>query len=487
MMRAHVLLLLSAMSLVLTGCGAASDQALEVSVIGEPDSIFQTERLPLSEAAGLVRGSTVQGLVARDAAGELVPALAARWIVSDDGQSFIFRLADARWNNGGKVTAGQVATGLRARIKRARQGRLQGDLSAIRDVRAMTGEVIEIRLTSPKPALLQILAQPELGVSHRGYGTGPLVKTRSGRHLDFTRKPEGEEEITGTKKAGTPAIRLRAERAARAIVRYRGGDAVVVLNGRYTALPLIDAAGIDRSELRLDPVSGLFGLVFAENTGFVGDAARREAVSMAIDRDRLRTALDLPAGNLSNRLIPIGTEGYDGVTPEPWADMTMEARRATAKARVLAWEAVHGLVPPLRIALPAGPGSGLLFASIRADLAGAGLTARRVDMRTSADLRLIDEVASYSRASWYLGRLSCAQRRVCDADGDALLKRARAMTDLDERARLLGEAERSMTGYASFIPLGPPVRWSLVRGEPAGFAPNPFGDHPLWPMAQIPT
>jgi peptide/nickel transport system substrate-binding protein len=37
-----------------------------------------------------------------------------------------------------------------------------------------------------------------------------------------------------------------------------------------------------------------------------------------------------------------------------------------------------------------------------------------------------------------------------------------------------------------FIPFGPPIRWSLVRGSVTGFATNRWGMHPLMPMAMRP-
>jgi hypothetical protein len=37
-----------------------------------------------------------------------------------------------------------------------------------------------------------------------------------------------------------------------------------------------------------------------------------------------------------------------------------------------------------------------------------------------------------------------------------------------------------------FIPFGPPIRWSLVRGDITGFYPNRLGYHPLMPLALRP-
>ena len=55
-----------------------------------------------------------------------------------------------------------------------------------------------------------------------------------------------------------------------------------------------------------------------------------------------------------------------------------------------------------------------------------------------------------------------------------------------ERSALLAEAEAELTAANVFIPFGPPIRWSLVRGDVNGFATNPWGWHPLMPLARLP-
>ena len=48
---------------------------------------------------------------------------------------------------------------------------------------------------------------------------------------------------------------------------------------------------------------------------------------------------------------------------------------------------------------------------------------------------------------------------------------------------MLAEAEERLSALAGFIPLGAPVRWSLVRSDIDGFAENRWGVHPLLPLA----
>jgi peptide/nickel transport system substrate-binding protein/oligopeptide transport system substrate-binding protein len=102
-------------------------------------------------------------------------------------------------------------------------------------------------------------------------------------------------------------------------------------------------------------------------------------------------------------------------------------------------------------------------------------------------LRLVDDVARYPRAAWFLNRLSCnARRGLCSADADARVAEAATAATPDERAALLTEAEAELTAANVFIPFGTPIRWSLVRGSVAGFAPNTWGWHPLMPLAWVP-
>src|SRR5213596_949781 len=62
---------------------------------------------PLPPASAVLLSNVAQGLVRFDASGNIVPGLAERWNVSDDGLSYIFRIASKNWPNGTKITAQQ--------------------------------------------------------------------------------------------------------------------------------------------------------------------------------------------------------------------------------------------------------------------------------------------------------------------------------------------------------------------------------------------
>src|SRR5690349_20688014 len=100
--RATSLLALAAL-LSHVGCGRNSDGPLSIGVMGDEQSLFAPGvRLP--PAAQELRSATGAGLVTLDAQGEIDPALADRWIVTDDGRSYIFRLREGTWPDGAELT-----------------------------------------------------------------------------------------------------------------------------------------------------------------------------------------------------------------------------------------------------------------------------------------------------------------------------------------------------------------------------------------------
>jgi ABC-type transport system substrate-binding protein len=172
---------------------------------------------------------------------------------------------------------------------------------------------------------------------------------------------------------------------------------------------------------------------------------------------------------------------------ERWVGETLDSRRARAAARVSAWRGSGRHAPVLRLSMPSGPGAEVLAARLADDLRGIGITVQRVGLSSDAELRLVDTVARYPRPDWFLNQLSCANARgLCDSTADVLARRAAGAALPAERQELLAQTEARLTKTNSYIPLGAPVRWSLVSGNVTGFAPNRWNLHPLLPLAMRP-
>ena len=101
---------------------------------GEPKLRDPAHRRPFGARTRCCSQNVAQGLVRFDAAGNIVRGLAERWNVSDDGLSYIFRIAATKWPDGRKITAQQVAR----LLKRAARGRAARIRSRTRSERSTT-------------------------------------------------------------------------------------------------------------------------------------------------------------------------------------------------------------------------------------------------------------------------------------------------------------------------------------------------------------
>jgi hypothetical protein len=453
-------------------CGRAGSGAVDIAVIGT--------------ASGDLAGTAAAraGLVGFDGEGRLIPALAERWIVADDALGYIFRLRDGTWSDGTPIAAADVVAALRKAIAAQRDTGLGRDLAGIRSIRVMARRVIEIDLDAPQPDLLALLAQPELGVlagPHGQHHTGPMDVRRDGDAWLATLTPA---------VAGARALALRYQSATDAVARFGQGKADLVLGGTVDSLPLATGASLARGNLLVEPVAGLFGLEVMQAQGFLADPANREALAMAIDRDGLVAAFGVSGWQATTRIVSPGLDGDGGLVGERWADQSLDQRRALAATRVKAWIAANAKAgvapgaPVLTLALPAGRGGDLLFARLHDDSAAIGITLVRVAPDRLADVRLVDSVARYPHARWFLQALGCgAHRAVCSAAGDSALQAAIRAADGTVAARGFADAEAQITAANGFVPLARPLRWSLVRGTVAGFFPSAIGWHPLPPLA----
>ena len=472
----------------MAGCGRRGGGPLPIALIGERTALVASGPR-LSAAARTVRGATVEGLVGFDAQGHIVPALADRWIITDDGESYIFRLRDGTWPGGARITSDSAATALRKALAQIKGTALGLDLAGIQQVRVMADRVIEIDLVAPMPDLLTLLAQPELGLPYQRRGSGPMAVGRKDRSTILSLIPPEQRGLSPVEGFARRARNLIVDflPAAAAVKRFNDGDADLVLGGRIDSLPLVTATPLSRGNIQLDPVAGMFGLLVENEAGFLADAPNREALALAIDRDAIIAAFNIGGWQATTRVVSAGVEGDAGTVGERWVGVAMEQRRALAAERVAKFRSGGNAAPVLRIAAPDGPGSRQVIDRLAADFEAIGVVAVRVGEEKPADLRLVDATARYGRANWFLNQLACSvHKAACNAAADALLTQARLAKDPRERSRLLGAAEAEITAAGPYIPIARPLRWSMVRSGVTGFAPNPWGWHPLPPLAVLP-
>jgi ABC-type transport system substrate-binding protein len=474
--------------LALAACGKGSGSALEIVFIGDKGQAT-VSGVRLSALGQHLRAATAAGLVGLDAEGQVVPRLADRWIVTDGGTSYIFRLRDLTWSDGRELTGEEVRDAFRRVQRQLRGTTLGSDLAQIADIRAMTGKVVEIRLANPMPDFLQLLAQPELGLVRDSKGLGPMTLERDEDGLllrMLSPAAQGLPQVDDWEDAVRP-LRLHVAQAKAAIGMFDEGVVDLVLGGRLESLPMVETGPLSRGTVRIDPALGLFGLQVVRPQGFLDRPENREALGLAIDRDTLLEPFNVGGWVATTRIVPPGLPGERAPPQERWSGTTFQQRQAEAARRVTAWKNANGGELLLRIALPEGPGGDLLFGRLGRNLTAVGIIVVRVGPRETADLRLVDTVARYGEPQWFLNQFHCGYHGgLCSSAVDRLVAQAQASQDPAEASRLLAQAEAQLTSLEAFIPFGAPIRWSLVRSNVTGFSGNRWGFHPLPPLAEVP-
>jgi peptide/nickel transport system substrate-binding protein len=180
-----------------------------------------------------------------------------------------------------------------------------------------------------------------------------------------------------------------------------------------------------------------------------------------------------------------GLEGMPALTPPSWLSAPINDRRVRLAADA---RAIFGKnpKPTLRLWLPAGPGSDLLFNRLTTDWGVLGVVVERARTLAAADLRLVDMVAPSASAAWFLRQFRCQAVPLCDPEADTLLDAARQTPIPAQRYALLAQAATRIDDAQLFLPLTAPVRWSLVSNRIQGFAGNRYARHTLTDLQQKP-
>ena len=477
MRRLFPLLSLALLATGLTACHRQPEGASKVVVIGAPPKLRDPIEGELAASDAVLLQNVGQGLVAFDANGNIVAGLAERWNVSDDGLSYIFRLAATKWPDGHKVTAQQVARLLKREVGPRSKNPIKDALGAVEDIVAMTDRVVEIRLLAPRPNLLAVLAQPELGIVRNGLGTGPFSidpKASEAGALRLVRDVLTPEEDLMRKEE----VLLAGADARHAIDGFIAGKSDMVLGGTFADLDYAQHARLPRDTLRFDPVAGLFGFVPVRSGSPFDNADLRRLLSQSINRDGLIAALGVPGLGPRATVLEAGLDGIAPPPPPAWMNAPLEARRNDLLAQAIRLFG-NKPKPAIRLLLPQGAGADVLLRQLQGDWGALGFAVERASSESSADLRLIDAVAPSTSPAWFVRAFRCGLVPVCDSTADQLMDAARSATISQQRYALIVQAAAKIDDEQLFIALGAPVRWSLVSGRIEGFAGNRFGVHTL--------
>lgn len=463
-------------------------------------------------------GHLFSGLVTLDPQLQLQPDLASGWSVSDDGTVYTFYLRpQAVFHDGRPVTAQDIIFSWERAANPATGSDTAetylGDITGfaafqngaaprISGLQALDERTLQVTIDSPKPYFLAKLTYPVAFVVDRENVSRP----------DWEREPNG-----------TGPYRLLAWEDDEIMVLERneayygppaGTPHVVLLMGAGIPLSLyetdqIDLVGIGSGTLERvqdpnDPLAPDLVTGAGMCTDYIGlDNTRppfdnplvRRAFNLAIDRDRLVTALAGGNALVANSILPPGMPGYQ-TRPESYP-YDPEA------ARALLEEAGYppGTLPELTYTT-AGYGNvgaqATALISMWQENLGVAIRPVSIDPFTYNDTLYSGETGHLFDSGWcadypdpqnFLDTLfhSTAPQNLghfSDPGIDALLEAARVEPDVTRRLELYAEAETALLEAAPAVLLTHPLYAALVKPYIQNYTLTPIGV-PYWHLLKI--
>lgn len=394
----------------LTACGGTIEKAdtpVASAATGAAGETAQTKQVVVGVSMGattmdpaheyewdaeMMLHSVYPTLVTSDYADEskILPCVASKWVISDDGLTYTFTLNQGiQFTTGKELKASDVAFSLN-RLKGA-AGNPSFLLSSVESVEATGDYEVTVTLSEPNPALLNILTRASAGVydaevaqangatcdssdagqayfDSTSIGCGPYMISsfNSGSELVLVKNPDS---YFPAGNVDTYIIRNIADSATQQM-ELEGGDLDFALDLTADQTALLE--GNENIKLVSFDTMDIFflGLNASEEYGKeLADPTVREAIRYAIDYPGLcalaGNGATTPAG-----IIPKGFLGYAGETT---------ITRDVEKAKALLTEAGYpdgitfsmGVIPDMA---PDGVSFMTLAQKVQADLAEAGIT-----------------------------------------------------------------------------------------------------------------
>lgn len=455
----------------------------------------------------------------------LVPGLAESWTVSQDGTEYVFRLrrgvkfhGNAVFQPTREMNADDVLFSLMRQWKEDHRFHavsgsrydyfqdlgMAGLLDAIEKIDSHT---VRFRLKQPDAVFLSNLAMPFNAILSDEYA-GTLLRAGTPERLDIAPIGTGPFTFHGFRK--DVAIRYQAfpdfwgkrpaiDTLVFAITPNPAIRLTKVKSGECHAMPFPNPA--DHQKILADPALDLIhqeGL----NIGYLAlnatkkpfdDVRVRRAINMAIDKKSIIQAVYEGGGVMAKNPIPPTLWSYnDEIDDYPFDP---------AAARKLLVEAGYGNgfetdLWYMPVSRPYNPNGKRIAELIQADLSKVGIRAKLVtDEWSRYRARLQAGEASMALYGWTGDNgdpdnflhvlLGCTAARIggnniakwCNPEYDALVTRAKLISDQEERAKLYRKAQAIFKAEAPWVPIAHSVVFMALRREVKGFKMDPLGRH----------
>ncbi len=299
--------------------GAAENTAVEPAAVKDSITIAlsaEPANLDYSLANDLntfsIEGNVYEGLVRRDAEGNLVPALAESWTYSEDGTEITFTLREnVKFHNGDIMTADDVVFSFEKALASASTARMTGSIESVSKIDdshvlmklKYSYGPIEGCLTNVNCAIVSksaAEADPE-GFARKPVAAGPyqVVEWSSGEKIVMT---AFEDYYRGSAPIKNLTFQIISDSAS-ALIALEKGQIDMIPNTQATDKAHI----VNNPALIYDetPSNSFFFLTFNNADGmFAGNTKLRQAIAYAINKEDVLLGAMEGVGEIAHSVIP---------------------------------------------------------------------------------------------------------------------------------------------------------------------------------------
>ncbi len=514
-----------AIALVLNfiGCDVGIESENDARVLnrglnGDPESL-DPHHFTSTQSANVLR-DLGEGLLSYSESGELRPGVAEKWKVSPDGRTYTFFLRpNATWSNGEYLFARDFVQSFRRLVDPQTASPSANNIAVIREARNIIGgasdpselgviarddHTLVVELESRTPYFLQLLTHPSTFPVYAANGAkdevGKLVvdpSVSNGAYVLIDWSPghlirlEKNRSYHDSHNVWFDAVNYHVLSESAEILRYRAGELDITGNVDSSYFELMKETR--PSELRVAPYLGVYYYGFnLTKPPFAGNKKLRQALSMAIDRELLVSAVTKRGEVAAYSWVPPGIENY---VPQELPYKALAQHLREAEAQKLYAEAGYGPENPLEIELRFNTLGGhkniaVAIQSMWHDVLGVQTKLINEEFRVLLSNIAAKEKTQVFRLSWtgdyndphtFLQLFESSNPNnltgYSNSSVDGNLRLAASEGNLDFRAEFLAEAEQLALDDHPVIPLYFFVNKHMVAPDIDGWESNPLDFH----------
>lgn len=348
--------------LIFTSCGQkkpqhSSQRMIQIGMNSKPLSL--DPRFGGDHASSQIVRMLFEGLMRYDQKGEIVPAIAKSYDLSEDAKTYTFHLRKSRWNNGIPLTAydfeyswkkavdpkssSQYAYNFYVLENAKQVAHGEKDVSEL-GVQALDDHTLQVRLRYPVPYFLELIASTlfmpvckEVAEANPSWvhqqGTefvcnGPynLAKWNTTSGIQVKKNPR----YWAISQVNNPGIDIHIIENDQTNLLLFEQEKIDWLGKPFSIIPL-DAVSFLKEDPRyhLQPELGVVWYFFNTKRPFINNAKIRKAIAYAINRDKITNHLlqnkEMPATRLLPSSItkdakPFFTDGNETLAKQLFAE-----------------------------------------------------------------------------------------------------------------------------------------------------------------------